>query len=68
MRWFLHALPYNISNDIFINSIHNLKPGGLITIELRSINDNELKKIAYIMKLINHLQLPIKDGYIALIC
>jgi hypothetical protein len=44
MRWFLHALPYNISNDIFINSIHNLKPGGLITIELRSINDNELKK------------------------
>ena len=44
MRWFLHALPYNISNDIFINSIHNLKPGGLITIEVRSINDNELKK------------------------
>lgn len=44
MRWFLHALPYNISNDIFINSIHNLKPGGLITIEVRSINDKELKK------------------------
>jgi len=44
MRWFLHALPYNISNDIIINSIHNLKPGGLITIEVRSINDNELKK------------------------
>ena len=44
MRWFLHALPYEISNDIFMNSIYNLKPGGLITIELRSINDNELKK------------------------
>ena len=44
MRWFLHALPYNISNDIFINSIHNLKPNGLIAIEVRSINDNELKK------------------------
>ena len=44
MRWFLHTLPYHISNDIFINSIHNLKTGGLITIEVRSINDNELKK------------------------
>jgi len=44
MRWFLHALPYNISNDVFINSIHNLKPGGLITIEVRSINDKEFKK------------------------
>jgi hypothetical protein len=37
-------MPYNISNDIFINAIHNLKSGGLITIEVRSINDNELKK------------------------
>jgi hypothetical protein len=44
MRWFLHALPYHISKDIFINAIHNLKQGGLISIEVRSINDNELKK------------------------
>ena len=44
MRWFLQALPYNISSDVFINSIHNLKPGGLISIEVRSINDKELKK------------------------
>ena len=44
MRWFLHALPYNVSNDIFINALHNLKSNGLICIEVRSINDNELKK------------------------
>lgn len=44
MRWFLHALPYDISNKIFINSLNNLKPNGLICIEVRSINDNELKK------------------------
>jgi len=44
MRWFLHALPYDISKDIFINAIHNLKPGGLISIEVRSINDKELKQ------------------------
>lgn len=44
MRWFLHALPYNISKDIFINAIHNLKPGGLISIEVRSLNDKELKQ------------------------
>ena len=44
MRWFLHALPYDISKDIFINSIHNLKSGGLICIEVRSINDEELKQ------------------------
>jgi tellurite methyltransferase len=44
MRWFIHALPYNISNNIFINAVHNLKPNGLICIEVRSINDNELKK------------------------
>ena len=44
MRWFLHALPYNISNNIFIHALHNLKPNGLICIEVRSLNDNELKK------------------------
>ena len=68
MRWFLHALPYNISTAIFINAIHNLKPGGLICIEVRSINDDELKKKANTMKLTNHLQLHINDGYIVLIC
>ena len=44
MRWFLHALPYDISKNIFISSLHNLKPNGLICIEVRSINDEELKK------------------------
>ena len=44
MRWFLHALPYNLSHDIFVNAVHNLKPNGLICIEVRSINDNELRK------------------------
>lgn len=44
MRWFLHALPYNISNDIFVNAVRNLKPNGLICIEVRSINDTELKQ------------------------
>jgi hypothetical protein len=44
MRWFLHALPYNISNNIFINAVNNLKPNGLICIEVRSFNDLDLKK------------------------
>ena len=44
MRWFLHALPYDLSHDIFVNAVHNLKPNGLICIEVRSINDTELKK------------------------
>ena len=44
IRWFLHALPYDISRKIFINSVRNLKPNGLICIEVRSINDEELKK------------------------
>jgi hypothetical protein len=44
MRWFLHAMPYNISNSIFINAVHNLKPNGIICIEVRSLNDKELKK------------------------
>ena len=44
MRWFLHAVPYNISKNIFINAVKNLKPNGLLCIEVRSINDNELKK------------------------
>lgn len=44
MRWFLHAIPYNISRNIFVNAVHNLKPNGIICVEVRSINDNELKK------------------------
>ncbi len=44
MRWFLHALPYDISENIFKNSVNNLKPNGLICIEVRSMNDHELKK------------------------
>lgn len=44
MRWFLHALPYDISKQIFSNALNNLKPNGLMCIEVRSINDEILKK------------------------
>lgn len=44
MRWFLHALPYNISNTIFTYAVRNLKPNGIICVEVRSKNDNELIK------------------------
>lgn len=44
MRWFLHAMPYNKSYNIFKYSVNNLKPGGLICVEVRSLNDLELKK------------------------
>ena len=44
MRWFLHALPYNISTNIFTNAVRNLKQNGLMCIEVRSINDIELKE------------------------
>ena len=43
MRWFIHAVPYNIGHNIFTNSVSTLKPGGLICIEVRSINDDILK-------------------------
>lgn len=43
MRWFLHALPYNISYNIFSYALNNLKSNGLICIEVRSINDTKLK-------------------------
>jgi hypothetical protein len=46
MRWFMHALPYDKSKDIYNYSIENTKPGGLICIEVRSLNDIELKKIS----------------------
>jgi len=44
MRWFLHALPYNKSENIFKYAINNVKPNGLICIEVRSLNDLELIK------------------------
>ena len=43
MRWFIHAVPYTIGHSIFTNSVATLKPGGLICIEVRSINDDILK-------------------------
>ena len=43
MRWFLHAMPYNKSEKIFKHAVHNLKPNGLICVEVRSMNDIELK-------------------------
>ena len=43
MRWCLHALPYNISCNIFSYALNNLKSNGLICIEVRSINDTKLK-------------------------
>ena len=44
MRWFLHAMPYEKSKNIFKYAVNNLKPNGLICIEVRSYNDTELKK------------------------
>jgi len=46
MRWFMHALPYDKSKNIFNCSVENIKPGGLICIEVRSLNDVELKQIS----------------------
>jgi hypothetical protein len=43
MRWFLHAISYKEAEQLFVSSIHNLKQGGLICIEVRSINDEKLK-------------------------
>lgn len=44
MRWFLHALPYDTSKNIFKYAVHNLKPNGFICIEVRSLNDSILKQ------------------------
>ena len=44
MRWFLHAMSYDKSKKIFKNSVNNLKPDGLICVEVRSLNDLELIK------------------------
>lgn len=43
MRWFLHTLPYEKSANIFNLAVKNLKQNGLICIEVRSLNDEELK-------------------------
>jgi hypothetical protein len=42
MRWFLHAMPYVKSKRIFKSSVNNTKKGGLICIEVRSLNDSKL--------------------------
>lgn len=42
MRWFLHAMPYDKAKRVFHKSIQNLKNGGLICIEVRSLHDTEL--------------------------
>lgn len=44
MRWFLHANDYEKSKNIFNYAVNNLKSNGLICIEVRSLNDIELKK------------------------
>ena len=44
MRWLLHSAPYMKSKNIFKYAINNLKPGGLLCIEVRSLNDLELIK------------------------
>ena len=47
MRWFLHAVPYDIGSSIFKNSVDSMKPGALLCIEVRSHNDEILKKESY---------------------
>lgn len=42
MRWFLHAIPYDKAERVFSYSINNLKAGGLICIEVRSLDDTNL--------------------------
>lgn len=44
MRWFLHAMPYNQSENVFKCAVKNLKPNGLICIEVRSVNDVNLRE------------------------
>ena len=44
MRWFLHAMPYELSKDIFKYAVRNLKPNGLVCVEVRSIEDSSLKQ------------------------
>ena len=42
MRWFLHAMPYKKSENVFNHAVCNLKPNGILCIEVRSLNDEEL--------------------------
>ena len=44
MRWFLHAMPYEKSEEIFKLSTNIIEKGQKICIEVRSINDNTLIK------------------------
>ena len=44
MRWFLHAMPYDNAERIFYLACNILEKGSKICIEVRSINDNILKK------------------------
>jgi len=44
MRWFLHAMPYDKAEKIFRLALNKLNSGGKICIELRSLNDDVLKK------------------------
>lgn len=43
MRWFLHAMPYDDAYDALNYSLNCLHPDGFICIEVRSINDHDLK-------------------------
>mmetsp|Transcript_25956 Transcript_25956/g.36775 ORF Transcript_25956/g.36775 Transcript_25956/m.36775 type:complete len:444 (-) Transcript_25956:87-1418(-) len=42
MRWFLHAVPFETSAEIFENAAHHLKPNGILCVEVRSSNDQNL--------------------------
>ena len=42
MRWFLHAIPYDVGDKIFKGAVNNLKPGGLVCVEVRSLEDKNL--------------------------
>jgi cytidyltransferase-like protein len=43
MRWFLHAMPYENAEKIFELATNNLSNDGKICIEVRSLNDDNLK-------------------------
>lgn len=43
MRWFLHAVPHAYGAATIEHAVNNLKPGGLLCIEVRSDNDTALK-------------------------
>jgi len=43
IKSFLNSIPHNKTETIFKNSINNLKPNGLICIEVQSLNDLKFK-------------------------